>query len=288
MSKKSRNFKTGGIYHITHRGHNHQYILADDIDKAILLDKLKKILIEHSGQLLYFVLMNNHYHILLEMQETPVDLIMHRLNTGYGRYYSLKYKTTGAVFENRYHAQEVDGLKYLHAVIQYLAMNPIRAGLNEKVTDYRWSAHLDIAQKRPVYVSSQRLFEILGGAPEKGRLIYQDLIQRAQKDPTKKLDPREYQFKRKINILENQLGSYIESLSECLSDPATVEQIQSGKRTPSIVKVRQEFSRQARAQGYTVSEIAATLRVSPRSVRYWCNETDEANQGNAETGPNSH
>lgn len=274
MSKKSRNFKTGGIYHITHRGHNHQYILADDIDKAILLDKLKKILIEHSGQLLYFVLMNNHYHILLEMQETPGDLIMHRLNTGYGRYYSLKYKTTGAVFENRYHAQEVDGLKYLHAVIQYLAMNPIRAGLNEKVTDYRWSAHLDIAQKRPVYVNSQRLFEILGGAPEKGRLIYQDLIQRAQKDPTKKLDPREYQFKRKINILENQLAAYLESISS----PAMVEQIQSGKRTPSIVKIRQDFARNAHAQGYSVNAIAAALKVSPRSVRYWCTEADENNR----------
>ena len=209
MSKKSRNFKSGGIYHITHRGHNHQFILADDIDKATFLDKLKKILNEHSGQLLYFVLMNNHYHILLEMQTTPIDLIMHRLNTGYGRYYSHKHKTSGSVFENRYQAQDVDGLKYLHAVIKYILLNPIRAGLNEKMTEYRWSAHLDIAQKRPAYVNSQRLFEILGGTPEKGRFIYQELIQTAQKDPISKLDPKEYHFNRKIITLENQLALYL-------------------------------------------------------------------------------
>ena len=273
MSKKSRNFKEGGIYHITHRGHNHQFILADDIDKAIFLDKLKKILSEHSGHLLYYVLMNNHYHILLEMQTTPIDQIMHRLNTGYGRYYSHKHQTSGAVFENRYQAQEVDGLKYLHAVIKYMILNPARAGLNEKMTEYRWSAHLDLAQKRPVYVNNQRLFEILGGTPEKGRLVYQELIQSAHKDPKSKLNPREYHFKRKINILENLLASYLQSLS----NPATIDQIQSGKRTPAIVKIRQDFARTTRAQGYSVSEIAAVLKVSPRSVRYWCTGTVENN-----------
>ena len=223
--------------------------------------------------MLYYVLMNNHYHILLEMQTTPIDLIMHRLNTGYGRYYSHKHKTSGAVFENRYQAQDVDGLKYLHAVIKYILLNPIRAGLNEKMTEYRWSAHLDIAQKRPVYVNSQRLFEILGGTPEKGRFIYQELIQTAQKDPISKLDPKEYHFKRKIITLENQLAAYLDSISS----PAMVEQIQSGKRTPLVVKIRQNFTQNAHAQGYSVNAIAAALKVSPRSVRYWCTEADENN-----------
>jgi len=197
MSKKSRNFKEGGIYHITHRGHNHQFILADDIDKAIFLDKLKKILSEHSGHLLYYVLMNNHYHILLEMQTTPIDQIMHRLNTGYGRYYSHKHQTSGAVFENRYQAQEVDGLKYLHAVIKYMILNPAQAGLNEKMTEYRLERPSRPCPETPSLRQQSALVRNSGGTPEKGRLVYQELIQSAHKDPKSKLNPREYHSNEK-------------------------------------------------------------------------------------------
>jgi len=84
-------------------------------------------------------------------------------------------------------------------VIFYLLSNPVRAGLNERMTDYRWRAHPDMAPKRPVYVNSQRLFEILGATPEKGQIIYHELIQSSQKNPKTKLNPKEYPFKRKVS-----------------------------------------------------------------------------------------
>lgn len=266
MTRKPRDFHPGGIYHITHRGHNHQYILADDLDKVIFLDKLKKILQEHTGHLLYYVLMNNHYHLLLEMQSTPIDLILHRLHTSYGRYFSLKNHSTGAVFENRYQSQTIDHQKYLYAVIKYIALNPIRAGLTERINDYRWSAHLDLAQKMPGFVNKSRLYEKLGTTTETGRAIYLELIQNALKEPLTHLNPGEYQFKRKISELENLLASILHHQGYAL----TIQQIVSGKRSNELIRARQEFAREANQKGYSYIEIAAVLQVSTRSVRYWC------------------
>ncbi len=265
MSRKPREYHSGCIYHITHRGHNHQYILADDLDKATFLEKLKVILREHSGQLLYYVLMNNHYHFLLEMQTAPIDRIMHRLHTSYGRFYAHKYQTTGAVFENRYHAQEIDTSKYLQSVIKYIALNPIRAGLTEKVNEYRWSAHLEIGQRQSTYINKSRLFERLSPTPERGRSLYYELIQTAQKEPLTKPDPAEFRLKRKTSDLENQLKTLLSATESLL----TLQEILSSKRTSECIRIRQAFAREALAKGYSINEIAATLKVSTRSIRYW-------------------
>jgi len=65
-------------------------------------------------------------------------------------------------------------------VIQYIARNPIKPNLVQKITDYRWSAHLEIVARKQENVCSNRLFELLGGNIEKGKSIYFKLIQEAQ------------------------------------------------------------------------------------------------------------
>lgn len=275
MSKKPRNFQIGRIYHITHRGHNRLYIFENDLDKAIFLDSLKKILRETTGQLLYYVLMDNHYHLLLEMNATPIHVIMQRLNTSYGRHFAHTYHTSGALFSNRYSAEEVSEPEYFNAVIKYIALNPVRAGIVQKIGDYRWSAHMDLLQKRDGLVHSQRLFEILGRTPERGRTLYLEMIQLAQTQPCPVPRQSDYRLNRKQKILESQLASFLASLKSTIS----LEQIQSDQRSAEIVKLRRDFARQAFNQGYSINEIAVALKVSPRSVRNWshseCHASDE-------------
>ncbi|MDD2458485.1 MAG: hypothetical protein PHQ83_08275, partial [Eubacteriales bacterium] len=146
------------------------------------------------------------------------------------------------------------------------ALNPIRAGLTERINDYRWSAHLDLAQKMPGFVNKSRLYEKLGTTTETGRAIYLELIQNALKEPLTHLNPGEYQFKRKISELENLLASILHHQGYAL----TIQQIVSGKRSNELIRARQEFAREANQKGYSYIEIAAVLQVSTRSVRYWC------------------
>jgi len=224
---------------------------------------------EATGHLLYYVLMDNHYHLLLEMKATPINVIMQRLNTSYGRHFAHAYHTSGAVFGNRYAVEEVSEADYFGNVIKYIAMNPVRAGIVQNIGEYRWSAHLDLVQKKDRLVNSQRLFEILGRTPEKGRALYLEMIHHAQSQPGPVPRQKDFQIKRKQQRLESQLVTFLASQGSTVSP----EQIQSEQKTAQIVQLRRDFACQAFTQGYTVNEIAATLRVCTRSVRNWC-QTD--------------
>lgn len=204
------------------------------------------------------------------MNATPVHVIMHRLNTSYGRHYAHAYRTSGALFGNRYAAEEVSEPDYFSSVIQYIALNPVRAGIVQKIGDYRWSAHMDLIQKKDGLVHSQRLFEILGRTSEKGRELYLEMIQLAQSLPSPVLRQSDFRLKRKQKLLESQTSPFLASLGSTISQ----DQIQSEQRTTEIVRLRRDFASQAYAQGYTVNEIAAALRASPRSVRNWCHTDD--------------
>ena len=58
-----------------------------------------KILVEF----ICFCLNKNHYHFLIKQkQENGVMNFMHKLSTGYTRYFNIKYKRTGALFQGKY------------------------------------------------------------------------------------------------------------------------------------------------------------------------------------------
>lgn len=266
MTRQPRDFHSGSIYHITHRGHNRLYIFESDLDKAVFLDYLKKTLQQSSGNLLYYVLMDNHYHLLLEMISTPINLIMQRLNTSYGLHYAHAHRSSGALFGNRYTAEEVSEPDYFSTVIKYIALNPVKAGIVQKIGDYRWSAHLELAQKREGLVQAHRLYELLGKSADRGRAIYIDLVQNAQLSSASLPKQQDFRRKRKLKQLEDQLASYLIRYWPSIS----VEQVTSGSRAPELVKFRRKFAMWAFSKNYTPEEIAAVLKISSRSVRNWC------------------
>lgn len=152
MSRKPRIVYDGAIYHITQRGNNRAYIYNDQLDKAKFCDLLKETMTmeDYSFSLLYYVLMDNHYHLVIETQEASIDRIMHRINMLYTKYFNKKYGRSGVLYEGRYTGMLILDNSYLMTVIRYIAYNPVRAELVKSPADYRWCAHLDILSDGPV------------------------------------------------------------------------------------------------------------------------------------------
>ncbi|MGB7606617.1 MAG: transposase, partial [Lutisporaceae bacterium] len=77
MSRPWREEYIGGIYHVIVRGNNKEYIFKESIDKAYFIKQLK----EYSkimGYVVYgYVLMDNHYHILIQTFDKKLQEIMH-------------------------------------------------------------------------------------------------------------------------------------------------------------------------------------------------------------------
>jgi hypothetical protein len=79
--------------------------------------------------------------VLVEVADLPLGVLMHRIGTRFARVAQKRVPTTGHHFERRYHAVLVDVDAYLLAVLRYIHMNPVQAGIVADPSDYRWSSH---------------------------------------------------------------------------------------------------------------------------------------------------
>jgi len=66
----------------------------------------------------------NHFHLLLEQKaEKGIEKFMHRVGTGYTKYFNNKYKRSGALFQGRFKSVYVDSNEYLLHVSAYINLN---------------------------------------------------------------------------------------------------------------------------------------------------------------------
>jgi len=129
-------------YHVYARGASKQKIFLDASDYHYFYKLLQRYLsaepeVSKTGKvyphfknritLLAFCLMTNHFHLLV-YQEEAEDLqgFMKSVMTSYSRYFNLRYKRSGPVFESRYKAVRIDSDQYLHHISRYIHLNPRR------------------------------------------------------------------------------------------------------------------------------------------------------------------
>ena len=127
-------------YHIYARGASKQKILVDEQDyvfftrlferylsKEVTVSKKGTIYPKYSGkiELLCYCLMSNHFHLLIyQIEPSAMSKLMKSIMTSYSRYFNLKYKRSGPVFESRYKASRIDQQTYLEHISRYIHMNP--------------------------------------------------------------------------------------------------------------------------------------------------------------------
>lgn len=66
---------------------------------------------------------------------------MQNINTSYTVYVNIRHKRRGHLFQGRYKAFIVDKESYLLELGRYIHLNPVRAGMVQRVDDYRWSSY---------------------------------------------------------------------------------------------------------------------------------------------------
>ena len=141
MARKPRVHFPGALYHVIARGNRHQPIFLDEIDCKRYLYFLRAYK-KRFGFLLYaYVLMKNHLHLLIEVDEVPLSSIMHNLQFRYTRKFNFRHKKDGHVFQGRYKAILCDRDTYLVELSAYIHLNPVRAGIVEYPREYRWSSY---------------------------------------------------------------------------------------------------------------------------------------------------
>lgn len=127
-------------YHVYARGAGKQAIFLDDQDYNYFTGLFARYLSSKpvEGKLFYiypnyrdkvsllaYCLMNNHFHILLYQKEVGgMSASMRSIMTSYVRYFNLKYKKSGPLFESRYKASRISQQSYLEHISRYVHLNP--------------------------------------------------------------------------------------------------------------------------------------------------------------------
>jgi putative transposase len=142
MARLPRFVLPGYPQHVIQRGNNHERILYEEEDYWFMWEKIGAAAEKFQCDLHAYVLMPNHFHLLLTpRQENGVGKLMQYVGRYYVQHFNARYERTGTLWEGRYRATLIDPKQYLLPVSHYVESNPVRAGLVASAGDYGWSSY---------------------------------------------------------------------------------------------------------------------------------------------------
>lgn len=141
MPRPKRIHYEGAVYHVTSRGNERRKIVMDDADRWMFIRLLGEMIEENKVICHAWVLMDNHYHLLLETPEANLSLAMKHLNSLYTQRFNKKHHRSGHLFQGRFKALVVEKESYLLELCRYVVLNPVRARMVKSPGDWKWSSY---------------------------------------------------------------------------------------------------------------------------------------------------
>ncbi len=179
MARPPRIEFPGAFYHIIVRGNQRQNIFIDDKDRRKYLSRVQSYKTKLKFILYSYVLMSNHIHLLIETPDVPISRIMQVLNFTYTQYFNRKYGKTGHLFQGRYKALLCDRDEYLVALVRYIHLNPVRAGLVKMPDEYPWSSHSEYLKKRSEIVDCEKVLRLFSEGVSQSKKLYKAFVDQA-------------------------------------------------------------------------------------------------------------
>src|SRR5436309_1550477 len=188
----------GAYYHLTSRGNERKAIFRDDRDRERLLELLARAVKDFHLRLHGYVLMSNHYHLLVETPRGGLSRALRYLNGVYTQAFNRRHRRVGHLYQGRYKAILVDKDSYLAELSRYVHLNPVRIRPQKEksvaeqwrvLEKYRWSSlagYLD-RSRRQLSVKYEEVLAESGGTAKKYRQFIDDGLREGYETPWEKV-----------------------------------------------------------------------------------------------------
>jgi REP element-mobilizing transposase RayT len=178
MARSLRIEYPGAFYHVIQRGIERRDIFSLDTDREKFFAYLNASFLAYKTIVHAYVLMNNHYHLILETPEANLSKAMHYINTGYAAYYNAKHKRAGHLYQGRFKAIIVDKDEYLHYLSCYIHLNPVRAGIVKYPRGYRYSSYSYFISddKSPQWLNTGLMLSMFDSKTAKAKMLYKQFV----------------------------------------------------------------------------------------------------------------
>jgi REP-associated tyrosine transposase len=141
MARALRTDFPGAVHHVTSRGNERRPIFCDDRDREAFLEFLGHAVKRFGWSVTAFVLMTNHFHLVIQTPEANLSRGMHWFNTAYVVWFNRRHERSGHLYGGRFKAFLVEKETYFLEVLRYVVLNPVRAKMVTRPEDYRWSSY---------------------------------------------------------------------------------------------------------------------------------------------------
>ena len=153
MSSMSRSWRieyAGALYHLLSRGNEGGDIFKEQKDRNLFLGTIGEFSERFDIDVFAYVLMDNHYHLLVRTRNANLKKAMHWFGTTYTQRFNRRHFRSGHLFQGRYKSMIVQNNAYMLQLSCYIHRNPLRAGIVKRLADYPWSSYLAYAYDRKV------------------------------------------------------------------------------------------------------------------------------------------
>src|SRR4030042_609617 len=102
MARPLRIQYSGAVYHVTCRGNERKEIFKDDRDRKSFLEILAYSSKIYNIKIFSYILMENHFHLLIETPLGNLGGFMRHFNITYTGYYNRRHNRVGHLYQGRY------------------------------------------------------------------------------------------------------------------------------------------------------------------------------------------
>ena len=196
MKEEGEKLINGKYYHIYNCGINGENLFRESEDYTCFLSLMDKYILP-VAELFAWVLMPNHFHLLVRIQENvgykysiadrdqlgqawfdehkwettdlsacpaPVSvkkpqphLHFSHLFNAYSKNYNNRYTRHGGLFERRFKRKHVDHEKYFKRMVLYIHNNPVHHGFCSHALEYPWSSYLSCISIKPTKLKREKV-----------------------------------------------------------------------------------------------------------------------------------
>ncbi|MCM0081339.1 transposase [Geomonas sp. Red32] len=121
-----------------------QRLFEDDNDRDIFLRILEPLLAQTETQCLAWVLLPDHFHLLLRPTRQRLTTLMLPLLVAYARGFNKRHGRRGRLFRGRYKSVACEDETVLKELVRYLHLHPLRSGEVARYKDlenHPWCGH---------------------------------------------------------------------------------------------------------------------------------------------------
>jgi len=159
----------GACYHVINRGNDRRNLFAGKGAAEAFELTLDEAALRFGWKVHAYVIMRNHFHLALELNEPNLSVGMKWLQGTWTRRNDALRSVEGRLFQGRFKAIIVEPGAPLAKVGHYIHLNPLRANLvtRGRLADYRWSSLSRFSHKpRAPWLEGETVLSNAGGLPD--------------------------------------------------------------------------------------------------------------------------